>query len=84
MALIFTCVAIYHFGGELSYRWGERRLRRFAIELVLAAGVVTCLLDASFHHGIAVGSRRGDQDRTSGTRCLSSGPGPGSETQDCP
>jgi membrane associated rhomboid family serine protease len=53
LSLILTCVAIYHFGGELSYRWGERRLRRFAIELVLAAGVVTCLLDAAFHHGVA-------------------------------
>jgi hypothetical protein len=53
MALIFTGVAIYHFGGELAVRWGERRLRRFAIELVLAAGVATCLLDAAFHHGVA-------------------------------
>ncbi|HEY1546398.1 MAG TPA: rhomboid family intramembrane serine protease [Kofleriaceae bacterium] len=53
MSLIFTCVAIYHFGGQLAYRWGERRLRRFAIELVLAAAVATCLADAVLHHGIA-------------------------------
>jgi hypothetical protein len=53
MSLIVTCVAIHHFGGELSARWGERRLRRFASELVLAAATATCVLDAIFHHDIA-------------------------------
>jgi membrane associated rhomboid family serine protease len=51
--LILTCVAIYQCGGDLAVRWGERRLRRFMVELVLAAGVATCLLDAVFHHQIA-------------------------------
>jgi membrane associated rhomboid family serine protease len=53
LSLILTCVAIYRFGGDLAYRWGVRRLRRFVIEVVLAASIATCLLDAVFHHGIA-------------------------------
>jgi membrane associated rhomboid family serine protease len=44
LQLIFTCAAIYKFGGELAIRWGDRRLRRFALEIVVAAGVITCLL----------------------------------------
>ncbi|HEY5946599.1 MAG TPA: rhomboid family intramembrane serine protease [Kofleriaceae bacterium] len=46
MALIFTCVAIYKFGGELAIRWGDVRLRRFMLEIVVGAGVATCLLAA--------------------------------------
>ncbi|HEU0033916.1 MAG TPA: rhomboid family intramembrane serine protease [Kofleriaceae bacterium] len=42
--LVFTCVAIYKFGGELAPRWGDRRLRRFALEVAIGAGVATCLL----------------------------------------
>lgn len=41
--LMVTLVSIYKFGGELAPRWGERRLRRFALHIVLAAGVVTVL-----------------------------------------
>jgi membrane associated rhomboid family serine protease len=44
LQLIFTCAAIYKFGGELSIRWGERRLRRFMLELVVGVAVATCLL----------------------------------------
>ncbi len=43
-SLIFTCVAIYKFGGELAVRWGDRRLRRFVLEIVVAAAVVTTLV----------------------------------------
>jgi membrane associated rhomboid family serine protease len=50
LQLVLTCLAIYRFGGELAVRWGERRLRRFVIEVVLAAGVVTCLLSAVTGH----------------------------------
>jgi membrane associated rhomboid family serine protease len=49
LSLIFTCVAIYKFGGELSSRWGDRRLRRFMVEIVLGAAIVTCVLAAVAH-----------------------------------
>lgn len=44
LQLIFTCAAIYKFGGELAIRWGDRRLRRFMLEIVIASAVVTCIL----------------------------------------
>lgn len=44
LQLIFTCAAIYKFGGELSVRWGDRRLRRFVLEIVIAAATITCIL----------------------------------------
>lgn len=43
MSLVLTCVSIYKFGGELAPRWGERRLRRFALQIIIAAGVVTAI-----------------------------------------
>lgn len=46
MSLVLTCVAIYKFGSELAVRWGDRRLRRFMLELVLAGSGVTCLVAA--------------------------------------
>ncbi|MGE5186144.1 MAG: rhomboid family intramembrane serine protease [Acidobacteriota bacterium] len=46
LQLVLTCVAIYKFGGELAYRWGDRRLRRFMLQIVIAAGAVTCVLVA--------------------------------------
>lgn len=42
--LIFTCMAIYKFGGDLLYRWGERRFRRFLIEVLGGAALVTLVL----------------------------------------
>jgi membrane associated rhomboid family serine protease len=42
--LIFTCACIYRFGGDLATRWGDRRLRRFMIEVLGGAAVVTTLL----------------------------------------
>ncbi len=44
MSLISSCFAIFWFGGELSETWGDRRLRRFAIEVTVLAGVATCLV----------------------------------------
>ena len=44
LSLIITCVSIYKFGGELAYRWGDRRLQRFMFEVLLGAAVVTCVL----------------------------------------
>jgi membrane associated rhomboid family serine protease len=46
MSLVLTCAAIYKFGGELAVRWGDRRLRRFAGQIVVGAAVVTCVLAA--------------------------------------
>jgi membrane associated rhomboid family serine protease len=51
LQLIFTCAAIYKFGGELAVRWGDRRLRRFILEIVIASAVVTCLLALATHRG---------------------------------
>ena len=44
MCLILTCVCIYQFGGGLAPRWGERRLRRFLVEILGGAAVVATLL----------------------------------------
>ncbi len=44
MSLILTCVAIYKFGGDLAVRWGDQRLRRFMLEIIVGAAVVTTLL----------------------------------------
>jgi membrane associated rhomboid family serine protease len=44
--LVITCISIYKFGGELAVRWGDRRLRRFVTEILIAAAVATCLLAA--------------------------------------
>ena len=44
LALILTCASIYKFGGELAPRWGDRRLQRFAIEILGGAALVTALL----------------------------------------
>lgn len=41
--LVVTLVSIYKFGGELAPRWGDVRLRRFVVHIVLAAGVVTVI-----------------------------------------
>ena len=42
--LVLTCVVIYHFGGQLLPRWGERRLRRFLLEVLGGSAVVSALL----------------------------------------
>jgi hypothetical protein len=44
LCLITTCVCIYKFGSDLAYRWGERRFRRFLIEVLGGAAVVTVVL----------------------------------------
>lgn len=44
LALIVTCASIYKFGGELAPRWGDRRLRRFAIQTLGGAAAATALL----------------------------------------
>jgi membrane associated rhomboid family serine protease len=42
--LIYTCLCIYQLGGDLLRLWGERRLRRFMIEVLGSAAVVATLL----------------------------------------
>ena len=44
ISILITCFVIYKFGGDLAERWGERRLRRFMIELVASAAMMTCVL----------------------------------------
>lgn len=44
MGLVLTCVAIFKFGSELASMWGDRRLRRFMIEVLVGATVLTCVL----------------------------------------
>jgi membrane associated rhomboid family serine protease len=46
VSLVVTCLSIFKFGSELSVRWGDRRLLRFVGQIVLAAGVTTCVLYA--------------------------------------
>ena len=59
LALILTCASIYKFGGDLAPRWGERRLWRFAIEVLGGAAVGTALLalisTGVWHRGYAGG-----------------------------
>jgi membrane associated rhomboid family serine protease len=45
-SLILTLVAIYKFGSELADRWGDRRLLRFMLEIVITASAAMCLIAA--------------------------------------
>ena len=42
-SLLVTLLAIYRCGGDLADRWGDRRLKKVAIGLVVFAGVATTL-----------------------------------------
>lgn len=44
MSLVFTCACVYKFGGELAPRWGDRRLRRFLLQIVVGATAVAAVL----------------------------------------
>lgn len=44
LQLVLTCVAIHHFGGQLAPLWGERRLKRFMLEVLGASAVVAAVL----------------------------------------
>ena len=46
LQIVVTCLAIHKFGGELAIRWGDRRLRRFLLEIAIGAAVITCVLAA--------------------------------------
>ena len=51
LQLILTCAAIYKFGSELAVRWGDARLRRFVLEIVVASGVTACVLAIAAQRG---------------------------------
>jgi membrane associated rhomboid family serine protease len=42
--LLVTCACLYKFAGDLAPRWGDRRLRRYAVEVLGAAALGTALL----------------------------------------
>lgn len=44
LCLIVTCLCIYRFGGELVPLWGERRLRRYLIDVLGGAALAASLL----------------------------------------
>jgi hypothetical protein len=44
LSLILTCASVYKFGGELAPRWGDQRLRRFMLEVIVGAAAGTTLL----------------------------------------
>jgi hypothetical protein len=44
VGLVLTCACVYKFGGDLAPRWGDRRLRRYLIEVLGGAAVLTTLL----------------------------------------
>jgi membrane associated rhomboid family serine protease len=44
LPLVLTCASIYRLGGDLAPRWGDRRLRRYMVEVVGGAALITALL----------------------------------------
>jgi membrane associated rhomboid family serine protease len=44
LGLVVTCICIYRFGGDLAPRWGDRRLRRFLVEVLGGAALAASLL----------------------------------------
>ncbi|HEY5927518.1 MAG TPA: rhomboid family intramembrane serine protease [Kofleriaceae bacterium] len=46
LQIVLTCLAIYKFGGELAVRWGDRRLRRFVLQIAIVAAAITLVLAA--------------------------------------
>lgn len=48
MTLILTCAALYKLGNDLAVRWGDVRLQRFAIRVLLGAGVMTVIVATLF------------------------------------
>lgn len=46
LLLVIHCIAIYKFGGELVVAWGERRVRRYMLQIVVGAALATCVLAA--------------------------------------
>ena len=51
LALVFGCLFLYWFGGDLARAWGSRRFLGVYLGIVLVAAVVTCLV-ARFDRGV--------------------------------
>lgn len=49
-ALLVTCACLYEFGGDLAHRWGDRRLRRYALDVLGGAAIVTALVGLVSDH----------------------------------
>ena len=49
-----TCIVIYKLGGDLAVRWGDRRLLRFLVAVVLAAGIGTSVLALIFRSHVFI------------------------------
>ena len=48
VSLIFTVFTIYKFGGELAPTWGDRRLFRYLVDLLVGSAIITCFLGLLF------------------------------------
>jgi len=44
MSLVLTCVLLFVIGGELAAVWGDRRLQRYVIHVVVGTGIATVLV----------------------------------------
>jgi membrane associated rhomboid family serine protease len=51
MSLVVTCVMLFAIGGELASAWGDRRLQRYMIHVVLGAGITTVIVSTLFGLG---------------------------------
>lgn len=64
LGLVLTCASLYSLGGDLAHRWGDRRLRRYALDVLGGAAIVTALLalvfDRVWFHSYASGWAVGD------------------------
>ena len=54
-ALVFGCVSLYWFGGDLVEGWGERRFTGYVVGVVFIAGVGTTLLALVFDGAMRLG-----------------------------
>jgi membrane associated rhomboid family serine protease len=48
LGLLFACLMLYWFGGDLARRWGGARFLAFYFGVAAAAGVVTCLVSLAW------------------------------------
>jgi membrane associated rhomboid family serine protease len=44
LSLIFGCLVLWMFGGELNNAWGPRRFIRLYVGFAVSAGILTCLI----------------------------------------
>jgi hypothetical protein len=44
LSLLVTLALMYRLGGDLAVAWGDRRLRRFVGQILIAASLATCVI----------------------------------------